>query len=303
MPKHKNPSEPVPSIQYQFGPYTLDLPRMVLLRKGVQVPLTPKVYETLVLLVRNRSRVLPKEELMRSIWPDSYVEEANLNQNISVLRRALGNGNGDGRFIETLPKKGYRFVAPVQEISEERSQIEKADQRFGVSLRVLICSTGGILLISLSAAVTWLLSERAHPSISTDHRIRPFAVDLPAQMYPAWSPDGTRIALVGEQGGNRRLWVKGVQDTNAIPVTPENLQLAQRQFPFWSPDSRVIYFFGSAASSSAYELYRVLSSGGEPDRSPTISIRRASRLFSNGCGPGFFTRRALDCLSWRAERI
>ena len=101
---------------YEFGRFRLDLEECLLLRNGRPVSLKPKALEMLALLIENSGRMIDKEELMRRLWPDSFVEEANIAVNISQLRKALGqNGNGE-QYIETVPKRGYRFVAAVREI-------------------------------------------------------------------------------------------------------------------------------------------------------------------------------------------
>ncbi|HET9533311.1 MAG TPA: winged helix-turn-helix domain-containing protein, partial [Blastocatellia bacterium] len=101
---------------YIFGPFQLDSAKRQLLREGVVIPLTPKVFETLLYLIENSHRVVEKEELIDHIWPDSFVEERNLAQNIFTLRKALGEAGAD-RYIETVPRRGYRFVAPVTPLS------------------------------------------------------------------------------------------------------------------------------------------------------------------------------------------
>lgn len=109
---------------YEFGPFRLDPAERLLLRQNVPVTLTPKVFDILLMFVRNRGRALEKEAFMREIWPDSFVEEGSLNRNVSTLRKALGDGRGGHRFIETIPKHGYRFVAEVREVgaaAHERS--------------------------------------------------------------------------------------------------------------------------------------------------------------------------------------
>lgn len=95
---------------YEFGPFQMDVSERLLLRDGRVVPLSPKVFDTLLVLVENSGRILAKEELMQKLWPETFVEESNLTQNISQIRRALG----EGEFIETIPKRGYRFVAEVR---------------------------------------------------------------------------------------------------------------------------------------------------------------------------------------------
>jgi DNA-binding winged helix-turn-helix (wHTH) protein/TolB-like protein len=104
---------------YEFSSFRLDPDEGLLVRAGELVSLPPKVFETLKVLVENSGHVLKKEDLMARIWPDSFVEESNLAQNISMLRKVLGEGKDGEKFIETLTKRGYRFVAPVREVVEE----------------------------------------------------------------------------------------------------------------------------------------------------------------------------------------
>ena len=94
---------------YSFGAFRVDPAERLLFKDGREVPLTPKVFDTLLVLIENCSRVLTKQELMQKVWPDSFVEENNLAQNISTLRKALGED-----LIQTIPKRGYRFVADVR---------------------------------------------------------------------------------------------------------------------------------------------------------------------------------------------
>src|SRR5215471_3563766 len=107
------------SHNYEFGDFRVDTARRQLLRRGGEaLPLKPKVFDTLLYLVRHPGKVLEKEELMREIWPDAFVEENNLNQNVSTLRRVLGESRGENRFIVTVPGRGYRFAAAVKVLSE-----------------------------------------------------------------------------------------------------------------------------------------------------------------------------------------
>ncbi len=99
-------------LLYEFGPFRLDTRDSILLRDGRRIPLKPKVYETLLVLIRNGGHVVEKEELMKEVWPDTFVEENNLTGNIFALRRAFG----EHQFIETIPRRGYRFTADVKQI-------------------------------------------------------------------------------------------------------------------------------------------------------------------------------------------
>ena len=100
---------------YEFGEFRLDAAERRLLKDGEPVQLTLKVFETLLVLVQRSGRLVEKDELMSEVWSDSFVEEANIARHISILRKALGDGEGNNRYIETVPKLGYRFVAPVRE--------------------------------------------------------------------------------------------------------------------------------------------------------------------------------------------
>src|SRR5271167_3927256 len=102
---------------YAFGPYRLDSEKRVLVRDGTPVPLAPKAAEALLVLVENAGRLVDKDDLMKRVWPDAFVEEGNLNKNIFLLRKLLGEWNGGREYIENVPKRGYRFVAPVKEVT------------------------------------------------------------------------------------------------------------------------------------------------------------------------------------------
>lgn len=102
---------------YVFGPFSLDASSRLLLKDGQPVSLAPKVVETLIVLVENAGQLVDKDELMKKVWPDTFVEEGNLTKNIFVLRKSLGEFDGGREYIETMPKRGYRFVASVHLIS------------------------------------------------------------------------------------------------------------------------------------------------------------------------------------------
>jgi DNA-binding winged helix-turn-helix (wHTH) protein/pimeloyl-ACP methyl ester carboxylesterase len=99
---------------YLFGPFELDTTERRLLRSGVAVPLRPKLFDTLCALIEQHGHLVRKDELIRSLWPDSIVGENSLDHNISRLRRLLGDGENGIRYIETVPRQGYRFIATLQ---------------------------------------------------------------------------------------------------------------------------------------------------------------------------------------------
>src|SRR5262249_10274856 len=112
---------------YEFGPFRLDATERLLLRDGQHIPLTPKAFETLLTLVENSGHVIEKDELIKKIWPDTFVEEVNLARNVYSLRKVLG-GEQATQYIETIPKRGYRFVASVREVRDEHAESVMAPQ-------------------------------------------------------------------------------------------------------------------------------------------------------------------------------
>src|ERR1044072_3723831 len=99
---------------YAFGRFQLDTGKRLLCEGDEVVTLTPKAFDTLLALVENRGRVMSKEELMGLVWADDFVEENNLAQNIHAVRKILGDGMDGAKYIETIPKRGYRFAADVE---------------------------------------------------------------------------------------------------------------------------------------------------------------------------------------------
>jgi DNA-binding winged helix-turn-helix (wHTH) protein/tetratricopeptide (TPR) repeat protein len=147
---------------YEFGPFRIDPEEKQLLRGQEPVPVTPKAFETLLILIRSSERVVLKDDLMKALWPDSFVEESNLTQNIFVLRKALGETAQDARYIATVPGRGYRFTEKVREVADEpaalvfesrsiqRVTVEEKPQRnlLAVSLAaVALAGVIGLLLL------------------------------------------------------------------------------------------------------------------------------------------------------------
>jgi DNA-binding winged helix-turn-helix (wHTH) protein/tetratricopeptide (TPR) repeat protein len=145
---------------YEFGAFRLDSGKRVLLRDNQHVPLQLKAFDTLLVLVRNSEQVVLKDDLMKAVWPDTFVEESNLAQNIFVLRKALGAAAGDHRYILTVPGRGYRFTEKVRVISEEESLIVESHSRSRVVIEetkprrtVAISIVGIVFFLALGGAV------------------------------------------------------------------------------------------------------------------------------------------------------
>ena len=126
-----------PGHLYEFGEFRLDTVSRRLIRDGQIVPLTAKGFDLLVVLLQSDGRILGKEELLKAVWPDTYVEEGNLTQNISILRKTLAAGAAMGEYIDTIPRQGYRFTAPVREIpptSEEVITVDRTRSRLVITI-------------------------------------------------------------------------------------------------------------------------------------------------------------------------
>jgi pimeloyl-ACP methyl ester carboxylesterase/DNA-binding winged helix-turn-helix (wHTH) protein len=187
---------------YAFGIFRIDVTERVLLKEKAVVPLTPKVFDTLLFLVENGGHMLSKEELIEKVWPDSFVEENNLAQNISTLRKALGVGEGAEKvkYIETVPKRGYRFVADVTETQEggadlivrERTRarivVEEIDDELGQALPPALHSTN---------AVIDLLPSAVKPKSSTREFDLPFGRP-PETMYARSGDVNIAYQVIGD---------------------------------------------------------------------------------------------------------
>src|SRR5262252_8559594 len=156
-----------PATDYEFGPFRIDASERQLLRNGQVVPLTQKAFDVLFTLVQNSGHILSKDEVIKIVWPGTAVEEGNLARNISTLRSALGERPRDSQFIETVPWRGYRFVAPVRKIREEQTAPEID------SLAVLpFANAGGdprteYLVDGLSESLTTILAQSTRLRITS----------------------------------------------------------------------------------------------------------------------------------------
>ncbi len=168
---------------YEFGRFRLDGDEGVLLKEGRPVPLTPKVFDLLLLLVESRGHLVPKEEIMSRLWPESFVEEVNVNRNISTLRRALDDSPNDPSYIETVSKRGYRFVAAVAEVEADETELilERRTSAEIITDEEEITYASGTLLLAvamvmLAAAVVVLWATAQRRGGATRDRVKSIAV-------------------------------------------------------------------------------------------------------------------------------
>lgn len=251
----KRAARPTGIQSYVFGSFRMDLPSYQLLQDGQPVPLSPKAFDTLLVLVANRDRIVSKDELLSAVWPDSFVSEDSLTQAISHLRRTLGDEPTQPRFIATVARTGYHFIADVEELTEEGSERVSAPTPAPVLSRAVQPAgrwqlrglTIAAVLVAVAAAIVLgrpVLIGGAAP-LRGPLRFTQEAPDGAVLASGAvLSPDGRYLAFVAtdERSGSRQLWVRPL-DTPEARVLP-GTEGAQR--PFWSPDSATLAFFAGS---------------------------------------------------------
>ena len=285
---------------FEFGPFRLNGAERLLLRDGRAVSITPKALDLLSVLVERHGHLVEKEELLRLVWPDTFVEEANLSFNISLIRKALGDREEGQRYIETVPKRGYRFTALVRETSIPEQRLDAAAASAGASMRgaipgrpaaeplvvprtrptrravyvlaALAVALGGSVfgLFHVGARLPW----RSDPS-ATRARVFPVTSFAGNESHAAFSPDGNRIAFVwnGTQGDNPDVYVKFVDSADQpLRVTTDP---APDFNPVWSPDGRQIAFI---REGEARGIYRVSAHGGSEHKLADIWSEHSFRL-------------------------
>lgn len=145
---------------FEFAPFRLDPARRALTRGGSEIALSRKAFDTLVILLEEGGNVVPKNVLIRRVWPDSFVEENSLNQSISALRRALGDQAGVPRYIETVSGRGYRFVAPIIVHAAPPRETESAPRSLAIlPLRVPGADEGDWLGVGIADTLITRLSN------------------------------------------------------------------------------------------------------------------------------------------------
>jgi DNA-binding winged helix-turn-helix (wHTH) protein len=150
---------------YEFGPFRVDPEKELLLREGETVPLTPKTFQILLVLIRNKKEVVTKDELLKAVWPDTFVEEANLSRNIFLLRKALGESPQDHRYVVTVPGRGYRFAEEVEFVPEQPVNIvaashAKVQVEVKESSRWPWLAIAALVLLALTSGAAFLFVHR-----------------------------------------------------------------------------------------------------------------------------------------------
>jgi Tol biopolymer transport system component/DNA-binding winged helix-turn-helix (wHTH) protein len=278
---------------YEFGRFRLDVANRLLLKDGEIVTLKRKAVETLIILVERGGAVVSKDELIQTLWPDSFVEESNLSQYIYLLRKTLG----EGEYIQTLSGRGYRFTAEVRETtgapdtkswseSDTLAELELPAEPFGAP------ATDGPVSAPMELAESKLLAAQrkrrnwalilAAPALAAvtvgiglwgkfaapkppapEPRLRPATSFAGNEAEPAFSPDGKQLAFIwdGEKGNNPDVYVKLLDVGAPLRLTTDP---AVEHCPVWSPDGRYIVFLRE--TNGATRKLMIVPALGGPER-------------------------------------
>jgi Tol biopolymer transport system component/DNA-binding winged helix-turn-helix (wHTH) protein len=282
---------------YEFDHFRLDAQESLLIRDGEVVTLPPKALDLLLILVENSGHVLSKERLMREVWPNTIVEEANLSHQVFILRKALGEEKNGVKFIKTIPRRGYRFVAPVVEVQDEPADIlitEQTRSRIIIEEEfhppaTFIEAAGVPPLSSLKGKVEegqvkrrarltlplgiglailiggglwfWLWRAESKPPLPP-MTIVPLTTYPDDEFDPALSPDGKFIAFAwtGGNGIGINLYVKQVDAGSPIQLT-FNKDCRNGSIA-WSPDGRFIAFVRFIKDEAKCGVFTIPALGG-----------------------------------------
>lgn len=239
---------------YEFGEFRLDAARRLLRRNGASVPLAPKAFDVLLILVSRHGQIVTKDFLMQSVWPETTVEENSLNVNVSALRRIFGEKPREHRFIATVPGIGYQFVADVQEISGGAKAVVEnetpAHQSANLSEKSAPLQTIGknwIFLIASVALVTVAIfayrsinSRTQWSEVPVVNRTLQVTSWSGLDFYPAVSADGNSVTFSSDRTGSFEIYVKQiVAGAREIQITADG---GQNFEPSFSPDGNLIVF-------------------------------------------------------------
>jgi Tol biopolymer transport system component/DNA-binding winged helix-turn-helix (wHTH) protein len=256
---------------YRFGEFSLDTGENVLLHDGKPLALTPKMLELLLVLIKNHGRILGKDDLLETVWADSFVEEGNLKFNINQLRKVLKDDARHPLYIETVARRGYRFIAEVEEISHDTALADSAEKELNSRqtnnyyLPLIIAAAA---LIGFVALGIWILKTR-NTATTAPIFSAPFAPEKLSftgkVRLAAISPDGINVVYINQINGKESIWLRQLDSANNIEIIPPS---ADVYFGLTlSPTGDLLYFSRRPREFNGQsDIYRVSIFGGVPSK-------------------------------------
>src|ERR1043166_568330 len=263
---------------YRFGDFVVDTDQKVLLRQNKALPLTPKLFETLLILVENYGRIVQKEQFMERLWPHTFVEEANLTSNIQQLRKSLGDNARQPRYIETVTKRGYRFIANVERMDAGNNGVNDSPTRLDTSptaipaaatdrkrqkRKVVIALATAALVVLFGGFFFWRFLNASGKHLGDLVANLPLKIErLTASgqsSIAAISPDGRYVAYTQMVQGRYSIWIRQLTtNTNSEIVSPSDNIVGMA----FSHSGEYLYFVKGNPSA----LYRVSLAGDLPTK-------------------------------------
>jgi Tol biopolymer transport system component/DNA-binding winged helix-turn-helix (wHTH) protein len=262
----------------KFGEFLFDAKEKVLFRQGKPVSITPKTFELLIVLVKNHGHLVEKNDLMKAVWTDSFVEESNLTYTISLLRIALGDEKRNPRFIETVSRRGYRFIAEVGEITEENSSnngavktlSEPPEKKSADSLRFkkLRLPAAIFLIVGVMFVGVWFTrsqSQAAAPILFAAFVAEKLTTNGKT-LHAVISPDGKNVIYTQGSGGDKQsVWLRQLDTGNNVEIVPPS-----DDFYYGlalSPDGNFLYLVRCPRGQTEnFNIFRVSIFGGIPQK-------------------------------------
>ena len=259
---------------FQFGDHILDLEEKVLFCNDKPVPITPKAFLLLQTLVEKQGHLVEKEQLMAAVWADSFVEQGNLSFTINLLRKALGDDSHDPRFIETVPRRGYRFIAAITEhhrldaanghfAGGSADPVGSNPQRFRLRPSVLNVVAAGLLLVASWYAVgTYSRSRTSAPILGAAFASEPFSTSGNVA-HAVISPTGEHVVYSIETGDKQSVWIRNLETSENVQIIPPSDD-HYLGFAFSNSGSTLFFVRKRSDDSAPSAVYRVGAFGGIP---------------------------------------
>ncbi len=246
----------------RFGVFEADLQTGELRKNGVRVPLQGQPFQVCAILLSHSGELVSREELRQQVWPeDTFVDfDHALNTAVTKIRIALGDDADNPRFVETLPRRGYRFIGPVDKPSALTGRFKR------LPAKARLISVGATLLALVSGIGIWRFSRNRAEAPLASLEVVPLTVLPGKQFAPAFSPDGNQVAFVNYDGDNSGIYTVRTGGEKPLRLT------GYGDAPTWSPDGRQIAFLRVSHESSS--IYVVPALGGTPHQLYTGPIDR-----------------------------